>query len=80
MKKLPVVGKKAVPVAVSIQLVDLRLNLLFIGHPSRAFSWKRWGKLLQEHRMSPVQPESAETTMQAIFLENEALFKKLADA
>lgn len=53
LKKLPVVGKKAVPVAVSLQFAGQQFELLFIGHPSRAFSWKQWGKLLQDRDMRP---------------------------
>ena len=53
---LPVVGKKAIPVFISLQLASgSRLDMLFIGHPSRCFSWKKWGKLMHEREMSPAQ-------------------------
>lgn len=73
MKKLPAVGKKAVPVAVALQLADQRrFDLLFIGHPSRAFSWKEWGKLLQEQDMRPAH-EDIVAAMEAIYRERKPL-------
>ncbi|MBB3182284.1 hypothetical protein [Variovorax sp. Sphag1AA] len=56
---LPVVGRKAVPVAVSLRIASQQLDILFIGHPSRAFSWKKWGAVMREQGMLLGPPAAA---------------------
>ena len=77
-KRVPLISRSR-PSAISIQLGDRRLDMLFIGHPSNHFSWKKWGAFMRDQGMT-LAPQSLNDQLKAIYRENEALFKRVEDA
>jgi len=68
-KRFPIIGRSR-PSALSIQLGDRQLDMLFIGHPSNRFSWKEWGAFMRTQGMTFATQETPLAKVQALHAES----------
>lgn len=68
-KRFPIIGRSR-PSALSIQLGDRQLDMLFIGHPSNRFSWKEWGAFMRAQGMTFATQETPLPKVQVLHTES----------